>query len=103
MLHMQSARFTRRNQMKNSNGELHIKKSSSAFDALQFAKAGDHETVFVDDDQIVIATAGLGDSWQRLIDDCGRDMQRIDKTLGLRDQVGALDRRVDDAIERADK
>jgi len=92
--------------MKNSNGELHIKKSSSAFDTLQFAKAGDHEIVFVepeDGDQVVIATADLGDSWQRLIDDCERDLQRIDSTLGLRDQVVVLDKRVDNAIERADK
>lgn len=59
----------------------------SVFDDLAFARAGDAEIVWVDDEIIEIATiADLQASFARLridndqlIADCERDIQRIDK------------------------
>ena len=62
---------------------LEIKRS--AFDDLQFAKAGDAEIVFVDDDQHVESIADLQAGFARLrvendelIADCDAAIQRID-------------------------
>lgn len=87
--------------------ELHIKKSSSAFDTLRFAQEHGVKLVpvveIVDDDQRVIATADLADSWQQLIDDCDRSLRTVDQMVAERDRLGRAITSCDELVDRIER